>query len=67
MGQKASQSAPVAFLDLSGRSSQSVRPQECNHTAVAAFGDTSAVEGFLAVVYYHGLMRRRDPFCDMPL
>ena len=49
MGQKASQSAPNA-LDLSGRSSQSVRPRECNHTAVAAIVDTSAVEGFLAVV-----------------
>ena len=52
MGQKAS--APVAFG--SGRAGQSVAPEECNHTQLQC----SAVEGLLAVVYYHGLMRRRD-------
>ena len=55
MGQKASESAPVA-LNLAG-----VKSARGNVTI--RNGNASAVEGFLAVVavvYHHDLMRRRD-------
>lgn len=57
MGQMASESAPVA-LDPSGRNSQSARGNVTIRNSSNC--NALAVEGFLAVVYYHGLMRRRD-------